>query len=945
MLRRGVPEDYVDALLDESYMQQLIVATGKQNRKRQRQRDRQNRLQNVILTCLICQAVLGVWVALYKTFLQPDTIISAFVTMENIDMVLMMDTSNHMKERRDQQHQVVKSFSKDMHEAMQRQREGTLQQLVDRVEELKLNSSTAFSRFLGNIFSTNKPQDHTGLSGGRLRFSTGIFNRPSLIFRDAEARHLLVGMTAKKASSVKTSKVPNRDRSRYEDQFVKTKLCSFYDARLSQPAFEKGKCTRGAQCTFAHGSFELQQLPDLTKTSLCPALMQFGACDDGACLFAHGVEELRATTKILGEIQKHRKSAILEDPSLSSLFDGADSVYRQDSSVSSTSCPASTFRQMPSMDLDQDDVESAGWPLWLNMSASARPAACHPQQYFQSQKESARLSPPWVSDLSKMPAHSVLCGPSWQKEQAFCELEQRLDGPPGLPRGTSHRSGGSYDATLSFAHAFPNSQKLHDFTSNLTLQQEALATVTADHYEYFTHLNEAMSRCVETFQQVKKPSTIKYCVLIGDNEAMCQKPAAKRVDDFCNLPQNRDLCPPELANVGSPIEYAYEFDSCKDFVTTQFNDIKLIMMFTVSSKEDEQMRLRNPTFRNFVQNTTGCEMQPVSRVEDKNGYKTTVVEYVAKEDTPQSRQNCLHFILGHGLDDVLEKSKSIVELLKFTGQEFEEPNSQKDMRYISFLLLPLILFAYLGASAIARWYASFQHKAARVMGKKKKMIKVTKTLVEKPARRASSVDRFAAQLTEVELAEVSNLRPLVKLGSPMTVRARLKGGHLRQSPQGVADGNGTPFDPNAFWTFEPTTGEQAADMMMEAKQAVHIKNGRGDLLCIRENGETHFLPPAEAAATGRRAAEFLVSSMSGAEESPARLGENVRIMSAATQKYLRVKKEGDCDANGSPSETETQFVIDQGGQAAATGGIFTFRSEATTDALLHGNPNGSAQII
>ncbi|CAE7942197.1 TGFBI [Symbiodinium sp. KB8] len=425
---------------------------------------------------------------------------------------------------------------------------------------------------------------------------------------------------------------------------------------------------------------------------------------------------------------------------------------------------------------------------------------------------------------------------------------------------------------------------------------------------------------------------------------MCQKPAAKRVDDFCSLPQNKDLCPPELANVGSPIEYAYEFDSCKDFVTTEFNDIKLIMMFTVSSKEDEQMRLRNPTFRNFVQNTTGCEMQPVSRVEDKNGYKTTVVEYVAKEDTPQSRQNCLHFILGHGLDDVLEKSKSIVELLKFTGQEFEEPNSQKDMRYISFLLLPLILFAYLGASAIARWYASFQHKAARVMGKKKKMIKVTKTLVEKPARRASSVDRFAAQLTEVELAEVSNLRPLVKLGSPMTVRARLKGGHLRHRLGMVADGNGTPFDPNAFWTFEPTTGEQGADMMMEAKQAVHIKNGRGDLLCIRENGETHFLPPAEAAATGRRAAEFVVSSMSGAEESPARLGENVRIMSAATGKYLRVKKEGDCDANGSPSETETQFVIDQGGQAAATGGIFTFRSEPTTDALLHGNPNGSAQV-
>ena len=28
------------------------------------------------------------------------------------------------------------------------------------------------------------------------------------------------------------------------------------------------------------------------------------------------------------------------------------------------------------------------------------------------------------------------------------------------------------------------------------------------------------------------------------------------------------------------------------------------------------------------------------------------------QDTPQSRQNCLHFILGHGLDDVLEKPRS-----------------------------------------------------------------------------------------------------------------------------------------------------------------------------------------------------------------------------------------------------------------------------------------------
>ena len=85
-------------------------------------------------------------------------------------------------------------------------------------------------------------------------------------------------------------------------------------------------------------------------------------------------------------------------------------------------------------------------------------------------------------------------------------------------------------------------------------------------------------------------------------------------------------------------------------------------------------------------------------------------------------------------------------------------------------------------SAIARWYARFQMKAAKVMGRKKKMIKVTKTLVEKDKRK-SVVSRFAALHTEVEMAEVKKLQPLVKLSSPMTLRARLKGGHLRHNAQ------------------------------------------------------------------------------------------------------------------------------------------------------------------
>ncbi|CAJ1400690.1 unnamed protein product [Effrenium voratum] len=658
MLQSGVPEDYVDALLDDNYMAQLIAATAKQHRKREKQRDRQARLQKVILVFLLCQAVLGVVVALYKTFLQPDKVISAFVNMENIDMVLMMDTSNHMKERREQQRNVVLHFSKDMHEAMARQRDDTLEANVQRVEELKHNQTTRFSRFLSFFFNTNKPQDHTGLSGGRLRFATGIFNRKS--------------------------------------------------------------------------------------------------------------------------------------------------------------------------------------------------------------------------------------------------------------------------------------QTLHDFTNNLTLQDEALRQVTAEHYESFTHLNQAMQRCVETFREANKPNTKKYCVLIGDNEAMCQKPKSKKVEEFAKLPQFAHLFPDDLLEVGAAIEYAYEFESCKDFVATDFGDIKLIMMFTVSSKEDEQMRLRNPTFRNFVQNTTDCEFDTVSHIETKGDFQATVMEYKAKAET------CVRFILGRGLDDVLQKSQSIVQLLQASATDFETPNMQKDNRYLAFLMMPLNLAFYLGASAIARWYESVRNKAARVMGKKKKMIKVTKTLVEK-TRRKSVVDRFAALHSDIELAEVKKrLQPLVKLNAPMTVRARLKGGCLRHNaPQGVADGNGTPFDPSAFWTFEPVvaTEDQSPDVTMEARQKVLIKNNKGEVLCLTEGGDTRFLPASEAGSLSH----FVLGATTGEDEA-AKLGETLRIQSAATGKYLRVNKDGTCDGNGNAKETETQFVIDQGGPPVTSGGIFSFRVEATDNACLHGNPNGSVQV-
>lgn len=74
---------------------------------------------------------------------------------------------------------------------------------------------------------------------------------------------------------------------RFRGQFFKTVKCSF---------FANGACRNGSSCNFAHEEAEVQNRPNLTKTSLCRK-WENGACSlqAGECLFAHGPHELRST--------------------------------------------------------------------------------------------------------------------------------------------------------------------------------------------------------------------------------------------------------------------------------------------------------------------------------------------------------------------------------------------------------------------------------------------------------------------------------------------------------------------------------------------------------------------------------------------------------------------------------------------------------------------------
>jgi len=67
-------------------------------------------------------------------------------------------------------------------------------------------------------------------------------------------------------------------------KLTKTEWCRFY---------KKNMCQRGAQCSFAHATGELQPRPDFYRTLMCKTVISTGVCQNQNCSFAHNQQELR----------------------------------------------------------------------------------------------------------------------------------------------------------------------------------------------------------------------------------------------------------------------------------------------------------------------------------------------------------------------------------------------------------------------------------------------------------------------------------------------------------------------------------------------------------------------------------------------------------------------------------------------------------------------------
>jgi len=460
--------------------------------------------------------------------------------------------------------------------------------------------------------------------------------------------------------------------------------------------------------------------------------------------------------------------------------------------------------------------------------------------------------------------------------------------------------------------------------------------------------NETLASCLPKDPLCRK----QFCIVVGDSDAICrgrgadgdaEPPAWKqRANAVCNRwAASGAPCPEKRDTLGNPLEYLDEFKECTDFAKSMafelepdttlaelnsHTNVNLVMMFTAATAAEQQMRLRNGRFREFVTNILDCKLlHETVTVQLGRGLTASV------EQHRPDNESCSRFIMETNLDRLRERSASIASLLKSEVVLDNEPNHNVDKSFRVFYAMPLCLVFFFGWARIVRWYSRLKHEAQRRMGATKKMIKVTKSLVEKEN---VFLQRALPGLQELELQDVARLKRPVEANTSVLLRCRLKGGYLRAHPQGFADGRGHAFCKTSGFVFE----RQGQAGQLAGGGPCVIRNFEGHVLVADQVG-TQFLSDEDPQFTGP---DFVVEPVDDFVGG-CFLGDAMRIKVLSTGKYLRITKDGDVDGSGEASMADVQLVPDIGGAPIESGAIVTLRDAVGAD-YIHASPSGEVLI-
>lgn len=769
MITNGIPECYTDAILDVGYMETLLKSAEHIGKKRKQQMDRYVRMNQSIVVFLVAQALLGVWLALYGTVLAPRMDFSTLIELEDADLVIMLDGSNHLGETFDEQRNTVKNFTHSLYKEISDARDKEVQDAKDRLFQMKKESRNAFQKWFDGVQGKEVQRDDSGIEkyGGWMRISTHLFNSAvqeihSLTYSQDEHQNMLdawdtrhhAGDSQWEAAIRECKKVIGDSRTLARSHFTDPQ-----DFRLSERCYTRRQDT---------------------------------------------------------------------DPTCDSFNEDKDKLRQ---------CPG----------------------RYCNLDAAAGELKCVPRPPF-CRKQFCII----LGDSDAMCKKRVKTGLQWEAQITdFCAAN------PGR---------------------CPSTQDLQQWGNPVEWAPE-------------------MQECEAVAQEL---APLYF--------------AQKAADAVCG-----NNCDKKKA----------EMDSAAIAELNKYDDITLIMMFTASTYAERQMRLKSNSFRAFVKEVLNCYIDKKATTMWVGGSSYTFDEYFINRN---QEGGCLQFVMETEMSALLEQAKQIKKLLKFSVNDDNKPSSSRDNRWAFFLLLVLNIPLYLGWTYIVRWYSTMQVKTARIMGEKKKMIKVTKTVMEKDVETlggAGIISSMDPALQEIELEEFQKSRVPLDFGADLSLRSRLKGTYLRNSRQThQCDGNGKAFDRVAGWSFEPA--DDTAGQHVSTGTAFHIRNNEGKYLCATETGGTKFVD--DVADGGPGATTFVCMPAAVSKEADnAYVGDVIRLKNNMTGKFVGCKKDGTVNCLTKFDDPESQFVVDSGGQPITDGALVTLHADAAF-AFLNTTPEGETRV-
>ena len=117
-----IDEQYLEQMMDVDYMARVINKTDEIIAEKKEQKKNWERVQRVVFLMLSTLALVGVLVALSRTYLAPSEVTMTDEYLQPVDVVFLLDSSRMMKENAGDQQYTVEQFTRKFTEEIEEKR-------------------------------------------------------------------------------------------------------------------------------------------------------------------------------------------------------------------------------------------------------------------------------------------------------------------------------------------------------------------------------------------------------------------------------------------------------------------------------------------------------------------------------------------------------------------------------------------------------------------------------------------------------------------------------------------------------------------------------------------------------------------------------------------------------------------------------------------------------